>query len=90
MSYITFVTLASPTNLAKFMLNTFIYGIRYEKLWVILEANNKDADQPARPRSLVSVIVVRLLDSIIVLYTSSKVLRGQLVCVAVLTRLRAS
>ena len=28
-------------------------------------ANNRDADQPAHPRSLISVFVVRCLDSII-------------------------
>ena len=31
-------------------------------------ANNKDADQPAHPRSLISVFVIRCLDSMIPIY----------------------
>ena len=40
-----------------------------------LYANNKDADQPAHPRSLISVFVVRCLDSIIPLLANSKLSR---------------
>ena len=32
---------------------------------VMLYANNKGADQPAHPRSLISAFVVRCLDSVI-------------------------
>ena len=32
---------------------------------VLCHANNKGADQPANPRSLISALVVRSLDSII-------------------------
>ena len=35
-------------------------------------ANNKGADQPAHPRSLISTFVVRCLDSIIPLVSISK------------------
>ena len=35
-------------------------------------ANNKDTDQPAHPRSLISAFVVRCLDSIIPLVSISK------------------
>ena len=36
-------------------------------------ANNKDADQPVHPRSLISDFVVRCLDSIIPLLVISKI-----------------
>ena len=38
-------------------------------------ANNKGADQPARPRSLISTFVVRCLDSIIPLVYISEISR---------------
>ena len=44
-------------------------------------ANNKDADQPAHPRSLISVFVVRCLDSIIPLVSISKISSLWLTCV---------
>ena len=37
----------------------------HEKMCLMLYANNKGADQPAHPRSLISAFVVRCLDSII-------------------------
>ena len=37
--------------------------------------NNKDADQPAHPRSLVSAFVVRCLNSIIPILAKSKISR---------------
>ena len=45
-------------------------------------ANNKGADQPAHPRSLISAFVVRSLDSIISLVSRSEISRFQLVSVA--------
>ena len=45
-------------------------------------ANNKCADQPAHPRSLISVSIVHFLDSIIPLISKSKISRLQLVSVA--------
>ena len=36
-------------------------------------ANNKDADQPAHPRSLISVFVVRCLDSVLSLVSETKI-----------------
>ena len=36
-------------------------------------ANNKDADHPAHPRSLISACVVRCLDSIILLVSTSEI-----------------
>ena len=38
-------------------------------------ANNKGADQPAHPRSLISAFVVRFLDSIIPLVSLSEISR---------------
>ena len=38
-------------------------------------ANNKGADQPAHPRSLISAFVVRCLDSIIYLDSLTEILR---------------
>ena len=38
-------------------------------------ANNKGADQPAHPRSLISTFVVRCLDSMICVLAISKALR---------------
>ena len=38
-------------------------------------ANNKGADQPAYPRSLISAFVVRCLDSIIRIFAKSKIIR---------------
>ena len=45
-------------------------------------ANNKGADQPAHPRSLISAFVVRCLDSIISLDSIAEISRLQLASVA--------
>ena len=45
-------------------------------------ANNKGADQPAHPRSLISTFFVRCLDSIIHILAKSKILRFTVVSVA--------
>ena len=44
-------------------------------------ANNKDADQPAHPCSLISIFVIRCLDSIIPILAKSKLSRLMLVSV---------
>ena len=46
---------------------------------VLSYANNKGADQPAHPRSLISVIVVHCLDSIIHLLAIAEISRPYLV-----------
>ena len=46
-------------------------------------ANNKGADQPAHPRSLISAFVVRCLDSIISLVSIVEISRPKLASVAV-------
>ena len=45
-------------------------------------ANNKGADQPTHPRSLISAFVVRSLDSIITLVSRAEISRFKLVSVA--------
>ena len=45
-------------------------------------ANNKGADQPAHPRSLISTFVVRYLDSTAPILAKSKISRRLLVSVA--------
>ena len=44
----------------------------HEKTCRMPYANNKGADQPAQPRSLISTFVVRCLDSIIAMFVTSK------------------
>ena len=51
-------------------------NIKWASLWenlFIPYANNKGADQPAHPRSLISAFVVRCLDSIIHILAKSKI-----------------
>ena len=60
---------------------------------VLRYANNKGADQPAHPRSLINTFVVRCLDSIISLVSFSEISSLQLASVAAqaclsLTRLK--
>ena len=47
----------------------------HEKMCLMSYANNKGADQPAHPRSLISVFIVRCLDSIISLDSISEISR---------------
>ena len=49
-----------------------IWATSWENLFLSY-ANNKDADQPAHPRSLISVFVIRCLDSIIFLVSISEI-----------------
>ena len=50
-----------------------INGPDHAKTCLISYANNKGADQPAHPRSLISTFVVRCLDSMICILAISKV-----------------
>ena len=55
-------------------LETFKHSSIWAMSWenfILPYANNKDADQPAHPCSLISVIVIRCLDSIILLVSIS-------------------
>ena len=51
-------------------------------------ANNKGADQPTHPHSLISAFVLRCIDTIIPILAKSKISRLQLVSVAELADLR--
>ena len=54
----------------------------HEKMCLMLYANNKGADQPGHPRSLISAFVVRCQDRMIPLVYISKISRFKLVSVA--------
>ena len=47
----------------------------HEKMCLMSYANNKGADQPAHPRSLISAFVVHCLDSIISLDSIAEISR---------------
>ena len=69
------------------MCSMIIIGPRRDKTCLWGFANNTGADQPAHPRSLISAIVVRLLESIISRLATSEVSIFQLVSVAELAGL---
>ena len=52
-----------------------LYGRSYAKMCLMPYANNKGADQPAHPRSLISTFVVRCLDSMMPLVSISEISR---------------
>ena len=49
------------------------YGHRREKTCLLNIVNNKGADQPGHPRSLIRAFVIRLLESIISRLATSKI-----------------
>ena len=51
-----------------------LYGPRREKTCLRWFANNKDADQPAHPRRLISAFVIRVLERIISKLATSEIL----------------
>ena len=55
----------SDDNLEINYLSRAIFKPGYEKMCLVSYANNKGADQPAHPRSLINAFVVHCLDSII-------------------------
>ena len=57
----------------KFSLKTYEPG--HEKMCLMSYANNKGADQPVHPRSLISAFVVRCLDNIISLDSIAEISR---------------
>ena len=58
------------------------YEPGHEKTCLMSHANNKGADQPAHPRSLISTFVVRCLDSLISLDSIAEISRLYLAAVA--------
>ena len=61
------------SEFGKSLSHTFEPG--HEKMCLMSYANNKGADQPAHPRSLISAFVVRCLDSIISLESTAEISR---------------
>ena len=60
--------------------------VQHKNIWArscknVSYANNKGADQPDHPRSLISTFVVRCLDSMICVLAISKVSRSKLASV---------
>ena len=62
-------------QLEKLKLMWHIYGPGHAKMSLMPYANNKGADQPAHPRSLISIFVVLCLDSMIFILPVFNVLR---------------
>ena len=60
----------------------FSYEPGHEKMCLMPYANNKGADQPAHPRSLISAFVVRCLDSVMPLVSVTKISSLMLASVA--------
>ena len=50
-------------------------GSGHAKMCLMPYANNKGADQPVHPRSLISTFLVRCLDSIMALFSISEISR---------------
>ena len=53
--------------------DTVSFGPRREKTCLRWFANNKGANQPVHPRSLISAFVIRLLESIIYRLATSEI-----------------
>ena len=59
-----------------------LYEPDHEKTCLMPYANNKGADQPVHPRSLISLFVARCLDSLLPIFAASKFSRLWLTSVA--------
>ena len=57
------------------MYSLFLSEPGHEKMCLMTYANNKGADQPARPRSLISAFVVRYQDRMIPIVYISEISR---------------
>ena len=65
-----------------------LYELGHEKMCLMSYANNKGADQPAHPRSLISAFVVRCLDSVMSVVSVTKITSLMLASVAEQASLR--
>ena len=68
------VTRSTKILLLKELPENYLWATPWENLF-LLYANNKDADQPANPRSLISVFVIRCLDSVITVVSITEISR---------------
>ena len=57
------------------LIQIYMYEPGHEKMCLMSYSNNKGADQPAHPRSLICAFVVRCLDSIISLDSIEEISR---------------
>ena len=73
---------SKATETSSHLKQILITGPRREKTCLRGFANNKGADQPAHPRSLISAFVIRILDSIISKLATGEISIFYLVCVA--------
>ena len=64
-----------PHDTKRFLCASHAFGLGHAKMCLMTYANNKGADQPAHPRSLISTFVVRCLDSIMPLVSISEISR---------------
>ena len=71
LSVLSHIYVTNESNFMKLILN--IYWPRRKKTCLRRFANNKGADQPARPRSLISDFVFRFLESIISKLATSEI-----------------
>ena len=69
------VNSVAQVYLYKLFVSLKLFGPRHTKMCLMTFANNKGADQPAHPRSLISTFVVRCLDSIMPLVSVSEISR---------------
>ena len=64
------------------LLDTSLFELGDEKMCLMSYANNKGADQPAHPHSLISAFIVHCLDSVISLVSVIKISNLKLASVA--------
>ena len=76
-------------TLSLYMLRSLLWSFNIKQIWptswenlFMTYANNKGADQPAHPGSLISTFVVHMLDSILPILAIPEISRVQLVSVA--------
>ena len=60
----------------------YLYEPGHDKMCLMSYANNKSADQPVHPHSLISTFVVRCLDSVMSLVSVTKISSLMLASVA--------
>ena len=75
MLYMYLVQIQTVNHSIASLLSEFVYEPGHEKMCLMSYANNKGADKPAHPRSLISAFIVRCLDTIISLDSIAEISR---------------
>ena len=70
-----YIYIVQKLNFLSSMSCQIVNELGHEKMCLMSYVNNKGADQPAHPRSLISAFVVRCLDSIISLDSIAEISR---------------